>query len=154
METKEETDMCRSASKIRVPDKDPITPVEAAKALCLSVADVYRLIYEGKFGAFNIASDSAKIAMFRIPLKNFVQYINGIYSDELLFRFPAANPLSPGRIAKALQCSDQHIYNQIRDGEFPNAINLARKDSIRSEWKIPLCDLVAYVNRRREGAFQ
>jgi predicted DNA-binding transcriptional regulator AlpA len=140
--------------KVEVPDTDPLTAGDVATALKVSVSDVYRMISEGRFGAMNIARDHAERAAFRIPLKNFVQYINGIHSAELFFRFPAADPLKPARIAKALNCTAEHIYHLIADGEFPNAINNARKKASRPDWQIPLCDLVAYVNRRREGVFE
>lgn len=139
---------------IRIPDKDPISPVEVAAALGCPVQNVYTLIYEGKFGAFNIGSSRSEITEFRIPLKNFVQYINGVCSPDLMFRFPSDNPLTPVRISKALQCSDQHVHNLILDGEFPNATNIARDGSYRPQWRIPLRDLVDFVNRRREGAFE
>jgi len=137
----------------RVPCHDPITPVEAAKCLNVPVADVYSAIYSGKLAATNLASDGATSAAYRIPLKNFVAYLNAKYADELYFHFPAADLVTPFRIAKALSCSDQHVYNLIADGEFPSAINNARKGSRRAAWRIPLRDLVAFVNRRREGAW-
>lgn len=137
----------------RIPCHDPITPVEAAKALNVPVSDVYSAIYSGRIAATNIASDGATSAAYRIPLKNFVAFLNAKYADELYFRFPADDPLTAGRVARALHCSDQHIYNQIKDREFPNAFNLASRDSIRADWRIPLRDLVAFVNRRREGAW-
>ena len=146
--------MNKKTQEIEVPAKDPLKPVEVAAALKIQVSEVYRLIYEGKFGAINIARDHVESAAFRIPLKNFVRYVNGEHSDELLFHFPAADLVTPFRIAKALSCSDQHVYNLIADGEFPNAINNARKGSCRTAWCIPLRDLVDYVNRRREGAFE
>ncbi len=144
--------MSTKTQKIAVPDKDPLKAVDVATALKISVEDVYRLISEGKFGAVNIARDHVERAAFRIPLKNFVQYINGSSSGELFFRFPSADPLKPGRIAKAMNCTAEHVYHLIADGEFPNVINNARKTASRPDWQIPLCDLVAYVNRRREGA--
>ena len=144
--------MSTKTQKIEVPDKDPLKAVDVATALKISVEDVYRLISEGKFGAVNIARDHVERAAFRIPLKNFIQYINGISSVELFSRFPSADPLKPGRIAKAMNCTAEHIYHLIADGEFPNAINNARKKASRPDWQIPLCDLVAYVKRRREGA--
>ncbi len=137
----------------RVPCHDPITPVEAAKCLNVPVEAVYSAIYSGKLAATNIASDHATSAAYRIPLKNFVAYLNATYFAELYFHFPSDDPLTVPRIARSLHCSDQHIYNQIKDGEFPNAINLASRDSIKSDWRIPLRDLVAFVNRRREGAW-
>jgi len=137
----------------RIPCHDPITPVEAAKCLNVPVADIYSAIRTGRIAATNIASDHTTTPAYRIPLKNFISYLNAQYSDQLYFRFPADDLLTPQRVARALHCSDQHVYNHLRDGEFPNAINLASKDSIRSDWKIPLCDFVAYVNRRREGAW-
>jgi predicted DNA-binding transcriptional regulator AlpA len=137
----------------RIPCHDPIKPLEAAKALGCDVELVYQAIYSGKLAAIKITSDCAAVAAYRIPLKNFISYLNAQYADQLYFRFPTDDLLTAVRVARALHCSDQHIYNHIRDGEFPNAINLASKDSIRSDWRIPLCDLVAYVNRRREGNF-
>lgn len=137
----------------RIPCHDPITPVEAAKALGCPVADVYSAIYSGKIFAVSIASDGSSTPAYRIPLKNFVAYLNAQYAGELYFHFPADDPLTAPRVARALHCSDQHIRNQIADGEFPNAINLASRDSAYADWRIPLRDLVAYVNRRREGAW-
>jgi len=137
----------------RIPCHDPITPVEAAKALRCPIGDVYSAIYSGKLAATNIASEHATSAAYRIPLKNFVAYLNATYAEALYFHFPSDDPLTAGRVARSLHCSDQHIYNQIKDGEFPNAINLASRDSIRADWRIPLRDFIAYVNRRREGAW-
>lgn len=137
----------------RIPCHDPITPVEAAKALACPVSDVYSAIYSGKLAAITIKSDSSNTPSYRIPLKNFIAYLNAQYADCLYFKFPADDPLTAVRVARALHCSDQHVYNHIKDGEFPNAINLASKSATRADWRIPLMDLVAYVNRRREGAW-
>lgn len=137
----------------RIPCHDPITPVEAAKALKVPVADIYSAIYTGKLAATDISTDGATVKAYRIPLKNFISYLNAQYGSKLYFRFPADDPLTTVRIARALHCSDQHILNQIAAGEFPNALNIASAGSPRSDWRIPLRDLVAFVNRRREGAW-
>jgi hypothetical protein len=137
----------------RIPCHDPITPVEAAKALGVPVQDVYAAIYSGRIAATNIASDHVDKPAYRIPLKNFITFLNAQYADQLYFRFPADDPLTPQRVARALHCSDQHVYNQIRAGEFPNAFNLASADASRADYRIPLRDLVAFINRRTEGAW-
>jgi hypothetical protein len=137
--------------KVAIPDKDPLEAVDVAVVLNRPVSKVYEMILEGKFGAINIARDNAKRAEYRIPLKNFIAFINAQYAEELYFHFPSADPITPVRIAKALNCTTEHIYHLILDGEFPNAINNARKNASRPVWLVPLCDLVSYVNRRREG---
>jgi hypothetical protein len=136
-----------------IPCHDPITPAEAARALSVPVKEIYDAIYEGRLAATSIASDGSNMAAFRIPRQNLINYVVKKYSDELFFKFPAADPLTVPRVARALYCSEQHIINQVRNGEFPNALNVASDGSAHDEFRIPLCDLVAFVNRRREGAW-
>lgn len=61
--------------------------------------------------------------------------------------------MTVGRVASALGCSGKHVHFLIKDQEFPGAINLARRGSKHKEWRIPIVDLVNYVNRNRVGAY-
>lgn len=130
----------------RVPSKDPLTPTEAARALGISNDEIHNLIYEGKLAAVDISSDSATIPEYRIPLKNFVRHLNREHGQELAWHFPAADPLHVHQVARTLSCSVQHVRNQINLGEFPNATRIGKY------FRIPLIDLVRYVNRKQEGA--
>ena len=134
----------------RVPVSDPLCVADAAKCLGVSSGAVRDLILSGKIQAVNIGGDFSLRAEWRIPLKNFVAFLNREFAEELYFRFPADDPLDVPRIARCLKCSDQHIYNQIHEGEFPNAMNLASRDSASAMWRIPLRDFVGYINRRKE----
>jgi len=133
-----------------VPARDPLTVGDIAKAMCISTAKIYAAIECGQLEAVTLNRDSSVREQYIVPLKNYIAWLNNTYADELHFRFPSADPLSPERIARALSCSHQHVINLIKDEEFPNARNLARPGK-KPHYSIPLRDLVAFVNRRRVG---
>lgn len=146
--------MKTNTQKIQVPEKDPLTAADIASALNITTEAVGHLILEGKFGAVDIARDSVRRSAYRIPLKSFIQYINGNRCADLFFKFPAANMLPVSCLAKAMSCAPEHVYHLLKDKEFPNAVNLATKGAARAAWRVPLCDFVAFINRRREGCYE
>ena len=135
-----------------IPAKDPLSVSEVATALKVKNHEVYAWIQEGKIGAITVHRINSDREEFRIPLTNFIHYLNERYGHNLYFYFPEADQLSVGRIAGALGCVEQHIHNLIGDGEFPHAINLGRAGK-RTHWQIPIVDLVNFVNRNRVGAY-
>ena len=140
----------------RIPAKNPLTVSEVAEALWTSDrmtnSKVYELILEGKFGSIDISRVDAEREEYRIPLENFIHYLNGKYSDALYWQFPASDVLSVKQVKDNLGVSHETVYRYIDDGEFPHATNFGRTGK-QPLWKIPIADLVAFVNRRRVGAY-
>lgn len=134
----------------RVPVDDPVTVPVAARSLGISKEAVRELILCGKLQALDIKDEFSYRSEYRIPLKNFIAFLNNEFPETLYFKFPDhVDVLEVPDIARRLKCSDQHIYNQIRSGKFPNAMNIGSDDA--RTWRIPLRDFVGYVNSCREG---
>jgi len=135
-----------------IPVDDPLTVGQIARAMKLSTGKIFAAIERGDLQAVCNHRQSADREHYVVPLRNYIAWLNNEYPDELYFRFPPHDQISVQRVAQAMACSDQHIYNLIDDKEFPNARNQGRP-GCRSHWIIPLTDLVKYINRNRVGAY-
>lgn len=48
--------------------------------------------------------------------------------------------------AYTIGCTDQHIRNQIVQGEFPNAMDISSTQSRKPEYRIPRADVIGYID--------
>lgn len=51
-------------------------------------------------------------------------------------------------VAFTLECTPQHVKNQLDKGEFPNAIDISSDTSRKPEYRIPRDDVIAYIDSR------
>lgn len=135
-----------------IPEKDPLTVPDCAAALKVPNSAIYEAIQEGRIGAITIHRMESDREEYRIPLSNFIEYLNSRFGDALYFTFPESDRLTLTRTAQALGCSHEHVRRLVSDGEFPRAFNQARPGR-KKHWIIPIVDLVDYVNRNRYGAY-
>jgi hypothetical protein len=133
-----------------IPAVKSLTVRDIAKALSVSTGKIYAAIDCGRLTAVAINHDDADRAEWRVPLHNYVAWLNNEYSTALLWRYPATEWLTSSRLAAFLNCSVQHIHNLVEAGEFPNSENIGLPGR-QKRLRIPLQDLVAFVNRRKSG---
>jgi hypothetical protein len=133
-----------------IPAVKSLTVRDISRALNVSPGKIFAAIESGRLAAVAINRDDADRMEWRVPLHNYIAWLNCEYTDELLYRFPAHEWLTVNRIARFLNCCDQHIHNLIDSREFPNAENLGLPGK-QKRWRVPLRDLVDFINRRKAG---
>ena len=133
-----------------VPAVESLTVAQISELVGISTDKIYRAIGNWELVAINIASNTAEREEWRVPLQNYIDWLNNIYTEDLQYRFPTKDWLTIKRTARFLSCSIQHVHDLISDKEFPCAVNIARPGKQRS-WRIPLADLQAFVNNRTPG---
>jgi hypothetical protein len=58
------------------------------------------------------------------------------------------NSQTLAHVAYTLECTPQHVKNQMDAGEFPNAIDVSSDTSRKPEYRIPRDDVIAYIESR------
>ena len=62
-----------------------------------------------------------------------------------------ANAQRVDQVAYTLCCTTEHIYHHIQQGEFPDAIDIGSTSARTATYRIPRCDVLDYLNLRKEG---
>lgn len=134
-----------------IPAKKLLSVADISKAVGLSSSKILQAINNWELVAINISSKSSEREEWRVPLQNYVDWLNNTYTEDLQFKFPSKEWLTIRRTAIFLSCSQQHVHDLMHDKEFPCAVNIARPGKQKS-WRIPKDDLVDFVTRRNPGA--
>lgn len=56
------------------------------------------------------------------------------------------------QVAFTIGCTDQHIYNRIQEGEFPNAVDISSDTARIPCYRIPREDVLEYIEASKEKA--
>lgn len=129
-----------------VPAKESLSVAEISRIMKISTSKIYAAIDRGELLATSIHTDGADREEWRVPLHNYLAWVGNEFPERLLYTWPGAQWLTPDRLRRFLGCSVQTIHNHIRQGEFPHAENIGA--GRQKCWRIPLFDLVAFVQRR------
>ena len=128
------------------PAKKSLSVREISCAVGISTSKIYAAITEGKIMGTDIGHIDSEREEWRVPLHNYLAWVRNEYPEKLLYRWPNREWLTVKRIADFFGCSQQTIHNHLKTGEFPHAENLGAGQ--QKSWRIPLHDLLAFVQRR------
>ncbi len=134
-----------------IPARASLTVAEVAELMKISSAKIRRAIQTWELTAIDIASPDATREEWRIPLQNYINWLNNQQCQDLLYKFPTRDWLTLPRTARFLNCSIQHVHDLVRINEFPCAVNIAAKEKKKC-WRLARKDLIDFTRRRTPGA--